>query len=237
MFDTPIIINNFNRLSTTRKLYKDLATLGYTNIIILDNRSTYLPLLDWYRSLKNKPGVTVHLLGRNCGHQALWKSGLINSFTGYDYIAYTDSDLELNKNTPKNFIEQMANISKHFLFDKVGLAIKIDDLPNNFMGKTIKGTESIYWVKKIVYRHYELYQGMIDTTFSIINPRKSFLYPALRVAGDFTCIHKPWYIDFDNIDKEEQYMLDTVDEGISTYKQHYLKYLKDKNEAPIISSI
>jgi hypothetical protein len=46
----------------------------------------------------------------------------------------------------------------------VGLAIKIKDLPKNFMGEIIRKTEEIYWVKKINYRHYEIYQGMIDLT-------------------------------------------------------------------------
>ncbi len=224
----PIIINNFNRLSTTRKLYKDLVRLGYNNIIILENMSTYQPLLDWYRSMLDKPNLKIVLFSENFGHKSLWKSGFINEVKHYPYVVYTDSDLELNPNTPRNFIDILAGLSKDFKFDKVGLAIKISDLPNNFMGKTIRQTESIYWIKTLQHRKYELYQGMIDTTFALFDPNVAFNYKALRIAGDFTCKHMPWYLDWENLSKEEQYMLDTCDESISTYKQHYLKWKESK---------
>lgn len=46
---TPIIINNFNRLSTTVQLIDALKQRGYNNIHILDNQSTYPPLLEFYK--------------------------------------------------------------------------------------------------------------------------------------------------------------------------------------------
>lgn len=233
----PIVINNFNRLTTTRKMYKDLVKMGYENIIILDNQSTYPPLLDWYRSLNGRHHVKVIYLKQNYGHKALWTSGFIDNLKIYTHIVYTDSDLELNPNTPKNFIDNLIDLSKEFKFDKVGLAIKVDDLPNNFMGNKIRQTESIYWVKTLPHRKYELYQGMIDTTFCVMNPNLPFNYRALRVAGDFTCRHIPWYLDYDNLDKEELYMLETADENISTYKQHYLRYLESKNAATSVSNV
>jgi len=226
--ETPIVINNYCRLSTTRQLYKDLTRLGYTNIIILDNRSTYQPLLDWYKSMKDKPNLTIELLDENFGHKALWKSNYINKLKKFPYICYTDSDLELNANTPKNFVDVLKSLSKEYKFDKVGLAIKIDDLPDNFMGRTIRQTEAIYWIKKIQHRKYELYQGMIDTTFALFDPNVPFNYQALRIAGDFTCLHKPWYLDFANLSKEEEFMIKTADPNISTYIQHYNKWLEEK---------
>jgi hypothetical protein len=48
-----------------------------------------------------------------------------------------------------------------------------------------------------------------DTTFVLIN--KKYYYPnsysAIRVAGDFTCIHRPWVIDYENdlLDGELKY--------------------------------
>ena len=38
--EIPIIINNFNRLTTLRLLTETLTACGYTNIYILDNAST-----------------------------------------------------------------------------------------------------------------------------------------------------------------------------------------------------
>lgn len=46
-----VVINNRNRLSTTKKMVADLLKRGTTNIIIIDNESTYIPLLEWYKTL------------------------------------------------------------------------------------------------------------------------------------------------------------------------------------------
>ncbi len=223
-FTIPIVINNYNRLSTTRKLYKDLVKLGYENIIILDNQSTYPPLLDWYRSLQGRNHVQVIFLTQNYGHKALWISGFINNLKIFPYIVYTDSDLELNPSTPRNFIDSLISLSKEYKADKVGLAIKIDDLPSNFMGNIIRGTESIYWVKEVPHRRFKIYQGMIDTTFALFDPNVPFNYKALRVAGDFTCKHIPWYTDFSNITKEEEYFIKNCDRTVSTYAEHYYRW-------------
>lgn len=42
--EVPIIINNFNRLTTLRLLIEALNKRGYDNIYIIDNASTYPPL-------------------------------------------------------------------------------------------------------------------------------------------------------------------------------------------------
>jgi len=228
--DIPTIINNYNRLTTTKKLVEDLLRLGCTNIIILDNNSDYPPLLEWYdQTEKNNNKVRLHILDNNLGHKALWKSGLINHLKSYPYIIYTDSDIELNKRMPKNFIDILIKLSKEYKFDKIGLAIKIDNLPNNFVGEIIKQTEAIYWVNKLFNKRYELYQGMIDTTFALFNPNIPFQYSALRIAGDFTCSHTPWYTDFDNISEEELYFINSCNPEISTYAGHYFKHKNKTN--------
>ncbi len=68
----PIIINNFNRLDSMKQLIESLEKRGYTNIFIIDNLSTYPPLLEYYNTCK----YTVFRLDRNIGMNALWGSGL-----------------------------------------------------------------------------------------------------------------------------------------------------------------
>ena len=68
--EIPIIINNFNRLSSLLRLIDALTSCGYTRIYILDNASTYPPLLSYYESCP----FEVIRLGRNLGFKALWKS-------------------------------------------------------------------------------------------------------------------------------------------------------------------
>jgi hypothetical protein len=47
---------------------------------------------------------------------------------------------------------------------------------------------------------YEIYNADIDTTFVLINSKYYIpdSYSAIRVAGDFTCVHKPWVVGYEN---------------------------------------
>ena len=45
----PIIINNFNRLTYLKDLIFFLEKNGYVNIVVIDNASTYPPLLEYYK--------------------------------------------------------------------------------------------------------------------------------------------------------------------------------------------
>lgn len=214
MFDTPIIINNRNRLTTTRNLADHLTRLGYSNIVILDNDSTYSPLLRYY----DKCPYRIVATGQNHGSLALWNCNILSEFKQESWIAYTDSDIALNHYTPEDFIYQLSLIAKKYNSDKVGLAIKIDDLPtNNEYYNHVREWESRYWRPEI---EPDVYPGEIDTTFAILKLGQPFKYQAIRVGRNFTCRHLPWYLDWDKLDEEEQYYIDHSS-PVSTYKRRY----------------
>lgn len=219
----PVIINNFNRLTTTKKLADDLFRLGYTDIHILDNLSTYPPLLEWYTQCPYK----VVRLEANLQQLAIYNSGYINNFLGVNpYIAYTDSDIELNSQTPLEFIEKVVYLMEKYTQVKGGLALKIDDLPNNEYAQHYKDWETKYWQVEL---EKDVYSADIDTTFSVIRPGVPFEYKAIRVAGDLTAKHIPWYVDFNNLSEEEQYYIDSALEW-STYKRFYHQVKRQKHE-------
>lgn len=220
MKEIPIIINNFNRLSTTEKLVDSLNLLGYYNIFILDMSSTYKPLLEWY---SNKKNIQVIYL-ENKGHKVLWETHLLKMFSSFSWIVYTDSDIELNIDTPTDFIETLIDIAEEFKVNKVGLALEYKNISLDYRD-IIYPIESSYWLNKLVYKDLELYNAPIDTTFSIVKPKENFTYNAIRVAGNFTSKHIPWYEDFNNLSIEEKYYMDNANEKVSTSKQHYLKWL------------
>lgn len=225
MSNIPIVINNFNRLSTTKNLVEDLLCLEYTNIHILDNDSSYPPLLIWYSELKEKYNGNVKLfnIGYNSGQLALWNTGYIERFYSEPYMVYTDSDIELNENTPKDFLGILINYAKQYGYDKVGLALKIDDLPETDLGSRIRNHESKFWTNELIE---DLYKSDIDTTFAVIKPTNPFDYKSLRVAGkNIAAKHIPWYTDWRNMSEEEKYILDHLDNKFSTYKGYYLEWL------------
>lgn len=210
MLDIPIILNNFNRLTTTKKLADELSKLGYTNIHILDNNSTYQPLLDWYKDCPYK----VVLLGKNYGQLAIYNSDYINKFEGW--VAYSDSDIELNPNCPQGFIETMCQGADKYNRVKAGLALRIDDLPITRYGMYVQKHEAKYWLKEL---EPNVFDAHVDTTFSVIKVGQCFTYEAIRFGGNMTAKHIPWYLDYENLNPEELYIIEKSNSEYSTTKR------------------
>lgn len=213
-FEIPIVINNRNRLTTTKKLVDDLQKLGYTQIIILDNLSSYPPLLEWY---DNCP-VEVVRLQENMGQLAIYNSGLINRWPQGSWVAYTDSDLELNPLVSPYFLLDLQIYAEKYGVNKAGLALRIDNLPKySEYALRALDVELKYWTEEI---GYNIYKAQLDTTFGIIKVGQPFQYEAIRLGGTYTAKHVPWYTDWNNMSEEDQYYLDHAS-PVSTEKRIY----------------
>lgn len=214
-----VIINNRNRLSTTRKLVEDLLDRNTQEIWIIDNQSTYQPLIDWYR---NVPSEVKIIKEHNAGHLALFSTGLINQVPE-DWCFYTDSDIQLNSKMPKEYQEIMLDTALRLNSKKIGLAIDISDIPDHyFIKQQVIRNESRWWLNQV---EPDIYEAHTDTTFCLI--KKVDQFDSFRMAGDFTCKHMPWYIDLNNLDEEEKYYVENCsDDRVTQYtKQH--KYKKE----------
>ncbi len=199
----PIIINNRNRISYLLQLIESLEKRGYKNIHIIDNDSDYPPLLEYYESTPYR----VHKLGKNSGFCALWDSGLFDKSFKNTFYVYTDSDVELDDNCPENFMDYMLfNLWRHKNLDKVGLSIKIDDLPDHFDKKyEVQTFESHYWTKKY---DCNLYDADVDTTFALYSPNRigpAGYIKALRLRPPYSIRHLPWYENSKKPDEETLY--------------------------------
>ena len=221
-FKIPIIINNFNRLTTTKNMVDQLFRMGYNNIYILDMNSTYHPLLRWYNEIHSKVNIIRYY--QNHGHMALWSTGYNKNFKGW--IIYTDSDIQLNPSLNINFVQKLKTIAQNYNVRKVAFALRIDDFQPNQYGYKFR-------IKDHEHRHWQdspeqfLYRTHTDTTFALIRAEDGHDYESIRFASDMTARHMPWYVDFDNLNEEEKYFLEHSRE-MSTYKKHYDEYLKNK---------
>ncbi len=185
-------------------------------IIILDNGSTYPPLLDWYDGLQGI--VEVRMLG-NEGHLAFWAIGMDREVG--DYFVYTDSDLELSPDLPKNWKEVLFDLINRYEINKVGLAIRIDDLPDHYRYKNqVRRNEGRWWLQEV---EEGVFKADTDTTFALYRNIHDNCYESLRVAKNgFSCKHIPFYLDLNNLDEEERYYLENHDLNKTTQytKQH-----------------
>lgn len=115
-------------MTTLKQLISSLEQRGLTNIYILDNDSTYPPLLEW---LKNSPYEVIHLPG-NLGFKALWRHKPSRKRFCDDYYIYTDADLVLDEDCPADIVDRMFDLLKNaypYAF-KIGPSIRIDNLPD-----------------------------------------------------------------------------------------------------------
>lgn len=217
----PVIINNRNRYTTTKKLVDDLLALNEDEIIyILDNESTYPELMIFYTIKWTESKYrNVHVIPMpNHGHLALWASGLYKYLP--KYFVYTDSDVELNPKMTKLWKSKMLDVMWDNNVDKVALALNIDDLPDHYAFKNqVIRNESRWWQNMV---DENVYEADTDTTFALYKNTGDNMYKSLRMAGNFTARHVPWYHDLNNLDAEEKYYLEHLgDRQLTQYsKQH-----------------
>lgn len=219
MKETPIILNNFNRLTSTRNMYEFLKNRNFTHIVILDNASTYPPLLDWYATLED--GEVIRL-PTNIGAHCLFDSGYLKNITD-EYVVYSDSDLELNPLMPEDFLEMMKSMLIKYNEKKIGLALRIDDVPESCYKNCITGSiehERQFWVEEL---EKDVYRAAVDTTFCLLHRPDYHDLTALRIAGNFTARHIPWYQDYSTLNEEEKYFVDNANHQ-SNFRNGYLAW-------------
>ncbi len=216
----PVIINNFNRLDCLKKQIDWLTWAGMKNIYIIDNLSTYPPLLEFYR----RTPFTVFRLDKNVGHTALWDTHIFMYFKNTSYI-YTDPDILPVKECPKDVIIHFRTILKKFKeISKIGFGLKIDDLPDHNPRKQ----EVINWEKQFWENEVEpdLYKARIDTTFALYKPNIKYQQweTTLRTGGKFMAHHLPWYENPNSPNAEESYFRQHTSDTSSWYKKQSQTY-------------
>lgn len=204
--EIPVIINNFNRYTMLVKLIEALEKRNYTNIYIIDNNSTYPPLLEYYKECPYK----IFHLDKNLGFKALWKSKISKQLCN-DYYIYTDSDVVPIEECPDNFIDKMFTLLKKYKYAyKIGLSLRIDNLPDHykFKQKVIDAEKMDHLTKN----EDDLYRRATDTTFALYRPRvklsRSRYAEAYRTSYPYQAEHLPWYMNSDNLPEEELYYIE-----------------------------
>lgn len=199
VYSIPVIIINYNQLFYLKKNVKRLLELGFKNIVIIDNASSFEPLLDYYEELDNHKSIFIERLEENLGHLVLFKKKeLFNKYCKGFYIL-TDADVVLNEKSPKDIVDLMIDklIKKHYFLTKIGVALDISDIPDNYPLKDkVLSWENQFWIKQY---ESDKYFADIDTTFALYKPnfypyKYSNFMKGIRLAGNYSAKHGGWYI-------------------------------------------
>ena len=214
-FNIPIFINARDRLGLMKNLIDWLLDSGYTNIIILDNNSTYPPLLEYYKSLNGDKRVKVIRINKNVGFKSIWQIGILEYLDIRTPYVYTDPDVIPIDSCPKNVVQQLLKILKRNTFiKKVGLGLVFEDI-TFFNKEKIKVAQNRFYATTAIDK--DVYYSQVDTTFALYcNCRHYNLRFSCRTLGDLMVKHMPWYFDYDNLPEDEQYYLEHSDNSSTT---------------------
>lgn len=212
MKNIPIVILNKDRLHPLQLLIESLRSRGYNNIIIIDNESTYPPLMEWYKV----SGAEVFY---NNIPETLYDTGTFYRLAFEikhprfveivkDFYVFTDSDVIPDDDIPVDFIDNMVKLCGELKVHKIGLGLRVDNLPETSYTNSVKEIEAQYWSTKIDHMGYKLYAAPIDTTFAVYYPDTKPLWGhGFRMGGQFVAKHMPWYYDIENLPEDELYYL------------------------------
>lgn len=213
----PIFIICRDRFSCTIDLINWFEKCGYgERIYLIDNDSTYEPLLEYYKSTSHNVIKT----GGNHGHLAPWTLNIIQEKAKDEYYIVSDPDVLPIEECPLDAIAYFRHIlNKYPDRTKVGPNLKIDDIPD------------CYHLKNNVIKHESQYlhwhspePGLIfapiDTTLALYKPNagQDFSY-SIRTHYPYMARHTPWYIDSENLTEEEKHYRSRLNPGITNWNR------------------
>lgn len=211
----PVFVNVFNRLTTTQRLCEQLAAMPEVAVIIVDNNSTYFPLLEWYN--RYCPHHVVRL-DENMGHHAPWHSGIVEQYKRHEFYCVTDCDLDLD-GVPADLMAILQHPFTSWSSPPVksGVALRIDDLPPS--QTQVREWEQRFWRHRVDAIRY---WAPIDTTLAMYRAHtpvrvatKVAGVRSVRTAGPYTARHMPWYLDLKNLDDENANYFATANDSNS----------------------
>ncbi len=203
----PIYIINFNRLSYLQQMIAVLEKYGLRNIHIIDNVSTYPPMVEY---LKQTP-YKVHYMKKNYGHMVFFWDDEFKNVRENEYYVLTDPDVIAAENCPADFMDRFYQILQQYpKVNKVGFSLKTDDIHGSKKAKELLVKwEGLYYKHRLNRFEPYLYDSSIDTTFAMYRPHKDWktddFYKAIRIGAPYEARHLPWYKDLSDLSDEDKF--------------------------------
>ena len=214
----PIFLNCRDRVSDLARLVAWLEGAGHERIYLVDNDSSYPPLLEFY---EQTPHVVIRLR-ENVGHLAPWEAGVIERYAPSEPYVVSDPDILPTDECPTDAASELLRILEtHDGYCKAGLGLVIDDLPEHYaLRRYVQGWEQQHWVNEIAPG---VFAAPVDTTFAAYRSGAPFRkQPALRTGAPYLARHLPWYVISDALTAEERYYRAHMSTTINSWNRQRL---------------
>lgn len=181
-YDVPVVINTRDRLTDLLALLGWLEGAGYDNIVLLDQASTWPPLLNYLDTTPHK----VVRCKDNIGSRAPW---LYDVYERAGWMVYTDCDCVPIEECPDDVVAHLhALLMNHPEFPKAGLGIYIRDLGQfrDRYREELFHNAAENWLG-------DCHQAKVETTFALYRPGVPFSFDAVRSRYPYEARHLPFY--------------------------------------------
>lgn len=212
MTQIPLIIPVFNQLTYLKNLINWWRWYCPSQpIYIIDNGSTYQPLLDFLDEIHGKDNIEVFPFVENnfIRNMQLFIGQHING--KHEYYVISDPDIMPHPNTPIDFLSVWMQQMESKGYHRVGFNLITDNLPT-FLNERemIIGNERELLQDREVCTHggFTGYKAPIDTTFCLYKTANGG-WNAPMDGNDwgnclrlFNAFHLGWYVDGDHLNPE-----------------------------------
>ena len=191
-------------MTPLRSLLSYLERAGCQRVFLVDNDSSYSPLLEFFATTPHP----VIRLGGNLGHQALWEGGVLAQLGINGSFLISDPDVVPIEECPLDAIDYLQEILAAYPDrNKAGLGLRIDDLPPHYRFRDeVVLWEGQFWERTLAPR---LYDAPIDTAFALLrHPGARGIDGCVRTGYPYLARHTDWYQDTEHPTDEERYYRD-----------------------------
>lgn len=191
---TPCIVIARDRVSLARRCVASLEErgAGLLDIHIVDHGSTWKPMLSW---LETTP-YQVHLRGDRSPRE-LWSWDGLVAIVGDGPYLVTDPDVIFDDACPADWLDALSAELAEPMDDvvKVGMSLRVDDLPGTPMGDAAREWEAPFW--RVRSSSGFAWRAPVDTTLALYRPLRAIytyaIAPASRLDAPYRIRHLPWY--------------------------------------------
>ncbi len=196
--DVPVFVICRDRLACLVRLVAWLEQAGHHEIVLVDNGSTYAPLVEW---LDRSPHRVARPAGDH-GHLSPFEAELVPRDRPF---VVTDCDVVPDEDCPADAVDHLLDLLLAHDVVKVGLGLRLDDLPAGPARRDVRQMERRFWE---VPAGRGVFDAPVDTTFALYRPALPFAVGGLRTTPPYLARHTTWYLDPGDLPPDEAWYLE-----------------------------
>ncbi len=196
----PVIINNRDLYTwPVAMVHRILKYDNVGDVIIVDNGSTYPPLIHWY----DRQTLVQVKRCENLGHGGAWVSGVVSEL-GSEFYVVTDSDMGLEDTPDDTLMVLLEKLQDQPHLEKVGLGLNWQRVfYNSPYYDRLNTLEKDRWeLSRVINDVYVDVQ--IDTTFALYNKPHYFIGGG-SLTFPYVARHLPWELSKQEYEANEEF--------------------------------